>query len=189
MSLLSLMLLAFGLSIDAFAASISRGASVGTPHLGVAVKAAAVFGLTEMTMPVVGWLIGSAFSGHVEAFDHWIAFALLVAVGGHMAWHAAHPDEADGDEAPAPKGGILTLVATAIGTSIDAMAVGITLALLDVDIRIAAPIIGLTTFTMTTIGMMAGKKLGEAFGHRAEIAGGLARIVIGGGILWSHTMM
>ena len=97
MSLLSLMILAFGLSIDAFAASIGRGAAVATPHLGVALRSAAVFGLTEMLMPVIGWGLGTAFSGHVESIDHWIAFALLMAVGGHMAWHAFQRDE---DEAP-----------------------------------------------------------------------------------------
>lgn len=188
MSLLSLIVLAFGLSIDAFAASIGRGAAVGTPHIGVALKAAAVFGLTEMIMPVIGWAIGSVFAGYVEAIDHWIAFGLLLAVGGHLikeAFDEGEPEEAE----PAPKGGIVSLVLTAVGTSIDAMAVGISLALIDVDIRVAAPIIGVTTFVMTTIGMMAGKKLGEAFGHKAELAGGVALILIGCGILWSHTMM
>ena len=188
MSLLSLIILAFGLSIDAFAASIGRGAAVGTPHLGVALKAAAVFGITEMITPVIGWAIGSVFADYVEAVDHWIAFALLLAVGGHLVLEAFRKDE-DAAEEPAPKGGLISLVLTAVGTSIDAMAVGISLALIDVDIRVAAPIIGVTTFVMTAIGMMAGKKLGEAFGHKAELAGGVALILIGCGILWSHTMM
>ncbi|MER2605392.1 MAG: manganese efflux pump MntP family protein [Siculibacillus sp.] len=184
MSLLSLMILAFGLSIDAFAASIGRGAAVATPHLGVALRSAAVFGLTEMLMPVIGWGLGTAFSGHVESIDHWIAFALLMAVGGHMAWHAFQRDE---DEAPPPRGAF-GLVLTAIGTSIDSMAVGISLALLDVDILIAAPMIGFATFTMTTIGMMAGKHIGEAFGHRAEMVAGIGLALIGCGILYTHTM-
>ena len=187
MSLLSLVLLAFALSIDAFAASIARGAAVGTPHLPAAMRSAAVFGGVEMITPIVGWGLGTAFADHVVAWDHWIAFALLVGVGIHTAMHAFEKDAAE-EEAPARKGTLLGLVATAIGTSIDAAAVGISLALLDVDIRVAAPIIGVTTFVMTTIGMMAGKRLGETFGHRAELAGGIVLVVIGCGILWSHTM-
>ena len=184
MSLLSLFILALGLSIDAFAAAIGRGAANGAPHLGAALKGAAIFGITEMIMPVVGWVIGWSFSGWVEAIDHWIAFGLLLAVGGHMAWHAWHREP---EEAPPPRG-LLGLIVTAIGTSIDAMAVGISLALIDADIRVAAPIIGATTFVMTTIGLLAGKRIGEAVGHRAEIAAGFGLAAIGCGILWSHTM-
>jgi len=182
MTILSLFILALGLSVDAFAAAIGRGAAIGTPHLGVAIRAGLVFGITEMLTPVIGWAVGAAFADYVEAIDHWIAFVLLFAVGSHMAWHAfkREPDE------PAPKGGLLLLIGTAIGTSIDAMAVGVSLALLDVDIRIAAPIIGATTFVMTTIGMMAGKRIGEAVGHKAEIAAGIGLALIGCGILWSH---
>ncbi len=183
MSLLSLFILALGLSIDAFAAAVSRGASVGTPHLGAAVRAAAVFGLTEMATPVIGWLVGATFADRVGSIAHWIAFVLLVGVGVHMAWHAFDVEE-EGEEVP--KGGLISLMLTAIGTSIDAMAVGVSLALIDVDIRVAAPIIGATTFVVTTIGMMMGNKLGEAFGHRAEFVGGIGLALIGAAILGSH---
>lgn len=184
MSLLSLFILALGLSIDAFAAAIGRGAANGAPHFGAVFKGALIFGVTEMITPVIGWAVGWAFSDWVEAVDHWIAFGLLAAVGGHMAWHAWQRDH---DEPPPPRG-VLGLVATAIGTSIDAMAVGVSLALLDVDIRVAAPIIGATTFVMTAIGLSMGRRIGEVVGHRAEIAAGLGLIAIGCGILWSHTM-
>jgi len=99
-----------------------------------------------------------------------------------MAWHAWRRDP---EEEP-PRRGLVGLIVTAIGTSIDAMAVGVSLALIDVDIRVAAPIIGGVTFTMTAIGLVAGRRIGEAVGHRAEIAAGFALALIGCGILWSH---
>ncbi len=184
MTLLSLFVLALGLSIDAFAAAIGRGAANGAPHFGAALKGAAIFGITEMLTPIIGWTVGWMFSDWVEAVDHWIAFGLLAAVGSHMAWHAWQRDE---DEPP-PATTLLGMIGTAIGTSIDAMAVGVSLALLDVDIRVAAPIIGATTFGMTLIGLLAGRRIGEAFGHRAEIAAGIGLALIGCGILWSHTV-
>lgn len=189
MSLLSLFVLALGLSVDAFAAAVGRGAANGAPHFGAAVRGGLVFGLTEMSTPIIGWAIGSAFAGWVEAIDHWIAFGLLTGVGAHMAWHAWRHDEDEAESAaePGPKG-LIGLVFTAIGTSIDSMVVGVTLALIDADILVAAPIIGATTFVMTTIGLMAGRRIGEAVGHRAEIAAGIGLALIGSGILYSHTM-
>jgi len=187
MSLLSLMLLAFGLSIDAFAAAVGRGVvAVEAPRPTVAMRTGLVFGLTEMSAPIVGWLLGTAFSGFVEAVDHWIAFVLLGAVGGHMAWNGLFGGEAE--EEAETGGSILLLIVTAIGTSIDSMVVGISLALLDVDIRIAAPIIGATTFTMASLGMWAGKAIGERVGTRAEVIAGLGLAALGGFILWEHTM-
>lgn len=184
MTLLSLFILALGLSVDAFAAAVGRGAANGAPHGAAVLKGAFVFGLTEMITPIIGWAVGLAFADRVDAFDHWIAFALLAGVGGHMSWHAWRRGE---DEAP-PARGLLGLVVTAIGTSIDAMAVGITFALLDVDIRVAAPIIGGTTFVVTAIGLTMGRRIGEKVGHRAEIAAGIGLALIGCGILWAHTM-
>lgn len=183
MSILSLFILAFGLSIDAFAAAVGRGASNGAPHFGAVLRGAFVFGVTEMITPIIGWAIGWTFADWVEAVDHWIAFGLLAVVGLHMAWHAWRRDP---EEEP-PRRGLLGLIVTAIGTSIDAMAVGVSLALIDVDIRVAAPIIGGVTFTMTAIGLVAGRRIGEVIGHRAEIAAGFALALIGCGILWSHT--
>lgn len=193
MSILSLFLIALGLSVDAFAAAVGRGtaaangavATSGHPHLGLALKTGLIFGLVEMITPVIGFGLGTAFSGIVEEIDHWIAFGLLTAVGGHMAWAAFQPAE---DEAPKGNGSLLALIATAIGTSIDAMAVGISLALLDVDIRIAAPIIGGTTFVVASFGMWAGKMIGEKVGHWAEVAAGIGLALLGCGILYSHTM-
>ncbi len=194
MSVLSLFLIALGLSVDAFAAAVGRGtadtggrgAAAGHPHVGLALRTGLIFGLVEMIMPVIGFGLGTAFSGVVEDIDHWIAFALLTGVGGHMAWHAFQTK--DEDEAPRGNGSLLALIATAIGTSIDAMAVGISLALLDVDILIAAPIIGLTTFVVASFGMWAGKMIGERVGHWAEVAAGVGLTLLGCGILYTHMM-
>lgn len=185
MSLVSLLVLALGLSVDAFAAAVGRGVlAERRPPVFVAMRTGLVFGLVEMSAPVVGWLLGTAFSGWVEAIDHWIAFVLLFGVGGHMVMNAFGREE----DAPPPSGSLVMLVLTAIGTSIDSMAVGISLALLDVDIRIAAPIIGMTTFTMASFGMWAGKAIGDQIGHRAEAIAGLGLGLIGCIILWEHTI-
>ena len=187
MSLLALIVLALGLSVDAFAAAVGRGVVADTrPGVVLAMRTGLVFGLVEMSAPVVGWLLGTAFSGWVEAIDHWIAFVLLGGVGGHMVWNALHGGHEDADEPQ--QGSILLLMLTAVGTSIDSMIVGVSLALLDVDIRIAAPIIGVTTFTMASIGMFAGKAIGEKVGHRAEIVAGVGLAALGCGILYGHTM-
>ena len=187
MSLLALFVLALGLSVDAFAAAVGRGVVAdGRPSAVLALRTGLVFGLIEMSAPVVGWLLGTAFSGWVEAIDHWIAFVLLGGVGGHMVWAALRDGPEDADE---PRhGSMLLLMLTAVGTSIDSMIVGVSLALLDVDILVAAPIIGATTFTMASIGMFAGKAIGETAGARAEVAAGMGLAALGCGILWSHTM-
>ncbi len=189
MSLLALVLLALGLSVDAFAAAIGRGVvAPERPTVALAMRTGVIFGLVEMSAPIVGWLLGIAFAGYVEAIDHWIAFVLLVGVGGHMVWEAFEDDD-DPEAAEAEtKGSVLLLVVTAVGTSIDSMVVGISLALLEVDIRLAAPIIGVTTFTMASIGMYAGKAIGDRLGRRAEIAAGVGLALLGCGILWGHTM-
>jgi putative Mn2+ efflux pump MntP len=187
MSLLALVLLALGLSVDAFAAAIGRGVvAPERPTVALAMRTGLVFGLVEMSAPIVGWLLGIAFAGYVEAIDHWIAFVLLVGVGGHTVWEAF--DDDDEAEVAETKGSALLLVVTAVGTSIDSMVVGISLALLEVDIRLAAPIIGVTTFTMASIGMYAGKAIGDRFGRRAEIVAGVGLALLGCGILYGHTM-
>jgi putative Mn2+ efflux pump MntP len=182
MTFLSLLLVAFGLSVDAFAASVGRGAVVERPHFGLALRTGLVFGFVEALTPIAGWCLGAAFSTFVESVDHWIAFALLLAVGGRTL--AAGLSRAE-DE-PNKAGGIVGLVATAVGTSLDAMAVGVSLALLDVDIVEAALVIGATTTVMTTFGMFCGKLIGERIGRGAEVGAGVTLILIGCGILVQH---
>lgn len=176
--------LSLSMSTDAFAAAVGRGASH-RPNLASALKAGAVFGVIEAITPLIGWGLGMLAAGLVEQIDHWIAFVLLAAVGGKMIWEACKPLDPDTDSAPR-RSGPWALIATAIGTSIDAAAVGVGLALLGVNILVIALSIGATTFVMTTIGMLIGRAVGARFGKRAEFVGGLALIALGTTILLEH---
>jgi putative Mn2+ efflux pump MntP len=135
---------------------------------------------------VIGWALGKGASRYIAAFDHWIAFGLLLAIGGKMIWDAFRRDK--GEEKP-QRHTLGVLVMTAIGTSIDALAVGVTLALVNASIIVNALAIGAATFTMVTIGVMTGRYLGEKFGRYAEGAGGLVLIAIGTKILLEHTLL
>jgi putative Mn2+ efflux pump MntP len=182
MSPLSIAVLAFGMSVDAFAAALGRGAAGGRLRLGEAMRAGAVFGLVEAITPVLGWAAGLVAAGHVAAVDHWIAFGLLGLVGGRMLLAALRraPD------APAGGRSLAALLLVAIGTSIDAMAVGVSLAFLDAPIWTIALAIGLATFCMATGGLLAGRLLGSRLGRLAEAAGGVLLILLGSAILVEH---
>lgn len=184
MSLLSILLIGFAMSTDAFAAAIGKGAAMRTPRLPDALRAGLVFGVIEGVTPVIGWLLGRAASSYVEAFDHWIAFGLLCALGTHMIVAGLRPDDAE-DESPA-RHGLLALATTGFATSIDAMAVGVSLAFLDVHIGVIAAVIGLCTLVMVTVGIMLGRMLGALVGKRAEIVGGVILILVGSTILYEH---
>lgn len=184
MSTVAIVILAFGMSIDAFVASLGRGAGMGRPRIVEALRTGAVFGVVEAITPLVGWLAGVAASRFVEAVDHWIAFGLLAFIGGRMIVHALRGQP--GEAHAAGNGSLLLLVATALGTSIDAMVVGVSLAFLDVNILIAALAIGAATFAMSTAGMLLGPLIGARFGPWAEIVGGTALIGLGLFILVQH---
>lgn len=183
MSALAIAVLAISMSIDAFAVSVGRGAAIGRPPLREALRTGAVFGLVEAITPIIGWAAGVAASAYVEAFDHWIAFVLLAGVGLHMLYAALTGRE----EERAPRGRSLAiLIATAIGTSLDAMAVGVSLAFLDVNIIVIAIAIGLATFVMSSGGMLVGRVIGERFGRIAELVAGIALCILGTLILIEH---
>lgn len=183
-------ILALSLSVDAFVAALGRSAGAGDGggdriRVGPALRTGAVFGLIEALTPVVGWTLGIAASRYIEVVDHWIAFALLGFVGGRMILGALEAR----DTAPAAQTGrrsAMALIATALGTSVDAMAVGVSLAFADVSIWVVALAVGLTTTAMATLGQLAGRHLGLRFGRIAEAAGGLALIVMGLAILLAH---
>lgn len=184
MSPFSIAIVALSMSADACAAAICRGVAH-RPSWPQALRAGLVFGSVETVTPLLGWALGLIAAGFVAAIDHWIAFGLLAGVGGKMISASFEPRDCDTDT-PA-KGGMLMLVLTAIGTSIDAAAVGVTLALLDANIVVVALAIGLATFTMATLGMLLGSRLGARFGSWVEFAGGTALIGIGSYILADHT--
>lgn len=184
MSPIAILILAFGMSIDSFVASVSRGASLRKPPMREILRTGAVFGLVEAMTPVIGWLAGMAASRYVQAYDHWIAFILLSLVGGKMALDGFAKRGAADD---APRGGsIAILIATAIGTSIDAMAVGVTLAFLQVNIVVIAAAIGATTFAMSAGGMLVSHMIGDRFGKWAEVFGGAVLFALGLSILVQH---
>ena len=185
MSIFAIIFLAFSMSADAFAAALGKGTRLDRPGWGEALRTGAIFGSIEAATPVIGWTLGRAASGYIEAFDHWIAFGLLLVIGGKMIWDAVRRHEED--EKPQSHS-FWVLAATAVGTSIDALAVGVTLALIDANIVVNALAIGAATFTMTTIGVMTGRMLGAKFGRYAEAAGGIILIVIGGRILAQHLL-
>lgn len=194
----AILVLSLSMSADAFAAAIGRGAAH-RPTPAQAIKAGLVFGVIEATTPLIGWGLGRLAAGFVEQIDHWIAFALLGLVGAHMIRESFKTDEDPGDAAPegaaqARKSGPWTLIATAIGTSIDAAAIGVGLAFAGItatgpwgsNIWVIAAAIGLTTFACTTTGMLIGKRIGVRFGKLAERVGGLALIGLGTFILLEH---
>jgi putative Mn2+ efflux pump MntP len=186
MNLLAIVVLAFSMSADAFAAALGKGSALDRPRLGDALRVGLVFGIVEAITPVIGWAAGLAASAYITAIDHWIAFALLSAVGGKMIWDSMRRPAEQARQQPHSFG---LLMMTAIGTSIDAMAVGVTLAFLNANIVMTALAIGLATFVMTTIGILLGRILGEKFGRIAETLGGAGLILIGTKILIEHTML
>ncbi|TKS55284.1 manganese efflux pump [Luteimonas yindakuii] len=183
----SLLLIGLAMSTDAFAAAVGKGAAMGTPRFRDALRVGLIFGLIESVTPVIGWWLGRSALPWVEAFDHWIAFALLVLLGGHMIHSGLRPSPADDNEGR--HHGFWTLAATGFATSIDALAVGVGLALLDVNIAVMAAVIGLCTLVMVTTGVMLGRVLGAMAGRRAAILGGVILIVIGMTIVYEHAVV
>jgi putative Mn2+ efflux pump MntP len=188
MTPVAIAVLAFSMSADACAAAMARGAST-RPNFRNAVKIGLVFGSVEAVTPLLGWAVGRAASRYIAAVDHWVAFVLLGIIGGKMAIESlGRLGRAERLEHPAPaKGGLLTVVLTAIATSIDAAAVGVTLALVNVNIAAVAAAIGAATFTMATAGLLVGRAFGVRFGPVIELIGGLGLMAIGTGILLEHT--
>lgn len=182
MSPVTIGVLAVSMSIDAFIAALGRGATMHRPNMATALRTGMVFGTIEAITPLIGWVLGVAASRYVEAVDHWIAFALLGGVGLHMMTQALRRQRGE----VAPPASPWRLIATAIGTSIDAMAVGVSLAFLDVNIFVIAAAIGVATMTMSSMGMMTGRFLGHRFGKVIEVIGGVALIGLGATILFEH---
>jgi len=185
MRFLELLLLGAGLSMDAFAVSICKGLAVGRVRPGHMCIAGAWFGGFQALMPLIGFLLGSAFYSYITSVDHWIAFLLLAFIGGKMLKEAFEKDddEAAGTDASF---GIWTMFVMAVATSIDALAVGITFAFLQVNIITAISIIGVTTFIFSAAGVKIGSVFGSRYKSRAEIAGGVILVLIGLKILLEH---
>ena len=181
----SIFLLALAMSTDAFAAAVCKGAVMQRPDWREAIRAGAIFGCIEALTPIVGWLLGSVASGFFGTWGHWIALAMLSVLGVRMIW-AGCTARGEIVETKPVRHSFLVLAATGLATSIDAMAVGASLALLKVEIVRVAISVGLATFTVVTIGVLLGRVLGAVAGQRSEIVGGVVLIAIGIGIVYQH---
>ncbi len=184
----TLLAIAVALAMDAFAVALATGICLKEARAAHTLRMAGAFGLFQALMPIAGWLLGLSFREHIEAYDHWLAFALLAFVGGKMLWEGLHT----GEEDPAceykdpTRGGQLLLLAVA--TSIDALAVGLSFSVLGVEIWMPALVIGVVCFAITALGMKIGcmtRHVGPMSSH-AELLGGTALIAIGLRILYEH---
>jgi putative Mn2+ efflux pump MntP len=183
MSLLTSFSLGLSLSMDAFAASVTQGALQRRTPVAEAVRVAFYFGALEALLPLIGWTLGLVLGSVIAAVDHWIAFVLLLGIGTKMIYEAVRPDTKSAPDEPASGGRMLLL---ALGTSIDAAAVGMPLLVLGVPIVPAVIIIGATTFAMTCLGFMLGGLAGKRVPRYAEGVGGFVLIGIGTAILFEH---
>lgn len=181
MSIIELLLIAVGLSMDAFAVSICKGLSVKKLELRHALLVGLYFGGFQFLMPLTGWLLGFRFEELIDSIDHWIAFILLGLIGANMIKEAFGKTEELSDDF-----GFKTMLMLAVATSIDALAVGISFAFLSVDILPAAALIGATTFALSAAGVYIGRSFGLRYKAKAEIAGGAILILIGVKILLEH---
>jgi putative Mn2+ efflux pump MntP len=185
MNIASITLLAFSMSTDAFAASIGKGLALQRPHWREALRIGLIFGAIEAVTPMIGWALGRVAARYVEAWDHWIAFALLGVLGLRMIYTSLRASPTESDAKPA-RHAFWLLAVTGFATSIDAMVVGASLAFLDVDILPIAAAIGLATLVMVSTGVMLGRVLGRVAGRWAEAIGGALLIGIGTTILIEH---
>ncbi|PWH06123.1 hypothetical protein DEO23_09965 [Brachybacterium endophyticum] len=186
----TLLILALGVSADAFAVSLGRGLQIRGKLLFNALVLAAAFGIAQAVMPLLGWLLGAAFGSYVDKVDHWIAFGLLALVGGRMIWQALHPEaEEELPEDPDHPDHRVTpreVTVLALATSIDAFAVGISIAFSKLSIWMAVPVIGVVTFVLSFVAVFLGQRIGRRFRTPAEVIGGIILILIGLQILLEH---
>ena len=194
MGFIEILLTGIGLSMDAFAVSICRGLQmrrrVNVKHLFII---AAFFGGFQALMPAIGYLLGSQFKDYIVAIDHWIAFGLLAFIGGKMIYDVIcdmreEKDGCDccGAQVEEDRLDVRQIALMAVATSIDALAVGITFAFLEVNLLLAITVIGVTTFALCALGVVVGHKFGSRFKNKASLAGGIVLILIGTKILLEH---
>lgn len=185
MNLSATLILAFGMSMDAFAASIGKGATLHRPCLREALRTGLIFGIIEAITPLIGWGLGLFASQYIMQWSHWVAFVLLFILGTRMIVGGLK-DKPDNYLATTTRHSFWILAATAIGTSLDALAIGVGLALLEVNIIQTALFIGMATLLMSTLGIMVGRFIGPLLGKWAEVLGGVIMIAIGLNILLDH---
>jgi putative Mn2+ efflux pump MntP len=184
MEVFTIIVIAVGLAMDAFAVSVAAGAAERKLHIRHAMRMAIFFGAFQAVMPLIGWLAGEGFKDSIAAYDHWIAFWLLALVGGKMIFESFKL-KGDKDNAVDPTS-VLVVLTLAVATSIDALAVGITLSLVTDSILFAVVMIGIITFVLSLAGIRIGMKVGHFFENKIEIFGGVILLLIGIKILAEH---
>lgn len=184
LGLLYIIGIAFGLAMDAFAVAIAAGMTIPQINRRHVFRLAFHFGLFQFMMPILGWLAGQTLQQWISRFDHWIAFGLLGFIGGKMIWESFHEDARRASRGDPTRGWLLLTLSVA--TSIDALAVGLSLAFLNVSIWMPSVVIGVVAAGMTAVGMGFGSKMGSKFGRWAERIGGLVLIGIGVRTLLTH---
>lgn len=181
MSIIELFIIGLGLSMDAFAVAICKGLSIKKISFRAPVTVGLYFGVFQAVMPLIGYFLGVNFKDYITAFDHWIAFGLLLIIGVNMIKESLG-NECESDSSLSFK----TMVVLAVATSIDALAVGVTFAFLSVDIIPAVSLIGVTTFILSMVGVKIGNLFGSKFKSKAEMFGGIILILMGAKILIEH---
>lgn len=184
---IELFVIGVGLSMDAFAVAVCKGLGMKMVNWRHAFVIALMFGGFQGLMPLIGWALGSQLTSLIEPVDHWIAFILLVFIGGKMLWDAFRGD--DGCETcgcAEEKLDMRELLMMAVATSIDALAVGVTFAFLGVNVMAAVVVIGVTTFALSFVGVVVGNRFGARFEKPATVAGGVVLVLIGLKILLEH---
>ena len=183
-----LFLLAVGLSMDAFAVSVCKGLAMKKVTLKAEATCGLWFGGFQMLMPIIGFFLGSLFAEAIEAFDHWVAFGLLVIIGINMLKEALEKEDESGDNPEKDADlSVKTMFLMAVATSIDALAVGISLAMVgSVNIWLAAAFIGICTCLLSALGVKIGNVFGSRYEKKAELAGGVILILLGVKILLEH---
>ncbi|MEG0770645.1 MAG: manganese efflux pump MntP family protein [Clostridia bacterium] len=185
MGLLELILIAIGLSMDAFAVSICKGLNMTKKSYKNCFLIGIFFGGFQALMPFIGWLLGTSFQKYIMSFDHWVAFFLLAIIGGKMIYESTNKDKQK--DKCADNLVIKELFILAIATSIDALAVGITLALIpNTNILLSVILIGIITFAFSFVGVLIGNKFGAKYEKKAELVGGIILVLIGFKILLEH---
>jgi len=180
-----IVVIAVGLAMDAFAVSVVSGSACKQLHVKHALRMAAFFGGFQAFMPLIGSLAGLSLKEYITSYDHWIAFCLLSAVGAKMIYESFKIKSVEENLDPS---NIFVLLALSIATSIDALAIGITLSFITSSIGVAVTIIGLVTFVLSYLGVVIGKRFGHFFENKIEIFGGLILIAIGAKILIEHLL-
>ena len=182
MQVADILIIGFGLAMDAFAVSVCKGLAIGKRDLRKTVIIAAYFAVFQMLMPLLGYLIGAQFSAFMASVDHWIAFVLLGLIGGNMIRESLHGKEEDVTADISPR----VMLPLAVATSIDALVTGMTFALTQTRLLLSVTLIGLVTFAVCAAGVHLGRLVGRKLEKRAEILGGIVLILIGLKILIEH---